>query len=123
MTYAKTMMGAGTPAGQALAISGGGTTGITGAGSTYADAYQLGPLSAHIATGGAGSSGLKLYVAAAGDSTTVLNVSGQTLLVYPPTGMQIDAQATTSGNLSMGNGTKAKFICATQYRWIAILSA
>jgi len=123
MAYAKTIMGAGTPAGQALAISGGGTTGIVGAGTTFSDAYQLGPLSAHIATGGAGSSGLKLYIAAAGDSTTILNVSGQTLLVYPPTTMQIDAQATTSGSFSMATGTKARFLCATQYRWIAILSA
>jgi len=123
MTYAKTMMGSGTPAGQALAISGGGTSGITGAGTTNADAYQLGPISAHILTGGAGSSGVKLYIGAAGDSTAILNVSGQTILVYPPASAQIDALTVTTQGFTLTNGQKALFTCATSTRWIAVLSA
>ena len=123
MTYAKTMMGAGTPAGQALAISGYGTSGVSGAGTTATDATLLGPLSAHIATGGAGNSGLKLYPCAAGDSTVIFNASGQTLLVYPPTGLQIDALTVTTGSFTLLNGQKALFTCATATRIVAILSA
>jgi hypothetical protein len=123
MTYAKTMMGGGTPAGQALAISGGGTSGITGAGSAYSDAYQLGPISAHVITGGAGSSGVKLYIGAAGDSATILNVSGQSILVYPPTGFQIDALTVTTQGFTLTNGQKALFTFATASRIIAVLSA
>jgi hypothetical protein len=123
MAYAKNIMGGGTSAGQAAAITGGGVTGIVALGTTNVDATPLQPVSAHEVTTSAASTGVRLADGAPGDDTAVFNNSGQTLLVYPPAGDQINALAVTTQGFSMANGKTALFRCISSTRWMAILTA
>lgn len=123
MPYAKRVMGGGTSAGQANAIVGGASDGIVATGSTYADAYQLAPVNAvRIGTSSA-STGVKLSVGGPGDSVAIYNNSGQTQLIYPPSGAQINALTATTQGFSMTDGLKASFYCTSATHWFAVLGS
>lgn len=91
MPFVEHLMGLGTPGAQASATAGGGQTGLTALGTTATDALQLSASWATI-SGGAGSSGVKIP-AASGGYGGIRNDSGQTIVVYPPTGSTVNAAA------------------------------
>lgn len=68
---------------------------ISGAGTTSADATLIGTPNVLI-SGGAGSSGVILPASSPGDSFNIKNESGQTILVYPPTGATINTTTSLS---------------------------
>lgn len=123
MGYAKTLMGGGLSAGTASAISGGAATGLVTTGSSNTDALQLAALAAHHVTTSSASTGALLAAGVAGDQTAVFNNSGQTILIYPPSGAQINALTATTGGFSMANGKTALFVCLSATRWLGILTA
>lgn len=123
MAYVKTIMGGGTSAGQAAAIAGGAVDAIVALGSTNADATQLQAVSANRIGTSAASTGVKLSAGQGGDSTAVFNDSGQTILVYPPAGAQINALTVTTQGFSMTTGKTALFSCISGTRWMAVLTA
>jgi hypothetical protein len=123
MAYARTIMGGGTGAGQALAIIGGATAAISGAGTTYADAYQLPALDTIMLTGGAGNSGVKLAAGSPGDSVFIYNKSGQTIFVYPPTGAAINALTVTTQEYSFATAKSAIFKCISATQWATLFTA
>ena len=123
MAFAKTIMGGGTSAGQALAILGGGVAGLVTLGSSNTDALALPSLSAvHITTSSASTGGI-LPAAAPGSQMAIFNASGQTVIIYPPSGAAIDALTATTQGFNLTNGQKAVFFCISSTRWTAILSA
>jgi hypothetical protein len=97
MAYVRTMMGGGTPAGQALAIAGGVATALTAAGTTQATALALGPLSVSMIGTCAAGAGVILLTGAPGDQTLVYNGGANACLVYPPVGAKINSLATNGG--------------------------
>jgi hypothetical protein len=123
MAFARTIMGGGTSAGQAIAILGGGVQGLVTVGTSATDALALPPMSAIQITTSSASTGGILPAAVPGSMTVIANNSGQSILIYPPTGAQIDALTVTTQGFTLTNGQKALFICASTTKWIAILSA
>lgn len=85
---------------------------ISGAGTTAADATVISTTNVLI-SGGAGSSGVKLPSDAnAGDSFNIKNESGQTILLYPPTGATINT--TTSLSIATAKSVTVFFSSATK---------
>lgn len=123
MAFAKTIMGGGTSAGQALAILGGGQAGLVTVGSANTDALALPSLSALQITTSSASTGGILPAAAPGSMTVIENNSGQTIIIYPPSGAQINALTATTGGFNMTNGQNALFICISSTKWAAVLTA
>lgn len=92
MALAKELTGP-FPAGQALAIGGQGTTGITAAGtSSQANATALNTGNNMIGTAAA-NSGVRLPAGMPGDEVWVYNGGANTVNVYPPTGAAINSGA------------------------------
>lgn len=102
-------MSAGTPALQAKALAGAPAT-VSGAGTTATDATVTGAANILI-NGGAGSSGVRLLAASPGDVINVKNESGQTILLYPPTGATINT--TTSLSMATAKSVTVFFSSST----------
>ncbi len=101
MALAKELTGP-FPAGQAGAIGGQGTTGITAAGTnSQANSTELTAGNNVIATAAA-NSGVRLPAGMAGDEVWVYNAGASTVNVYPPVGAAINS-----------GGTNATFTLAT----------
>lgn len=102
-------MAAGTSAGQAKALAG--TVGsVSGAGTVTGDATVASTANILI-NGGAGSSGVRLPTSAPGDVFNVKNESGQTIILYPPTGATINA--TTSLSMATAKSVTVFFSSST----------
>lgn len=96
--------------------------GLTAAGSTNADALQLGAAINRSTTTASGT-GVKLPLPTPGDRVTVINSGANALLVYPGTGATINALTATSGGFSVAAGGRADFVGVTNTNWFAVLSA
>lgn len=123
MAYANTTMGAGFPAGQAQALGGGVATGLTAAGTSIADAFDLGRLGINVVTTVASGAGVQIAVGGPGDSTMVYNAGANPLLVYPPTSTTRFNAIALGGALTLGVNTAVMLTCESPVRWIANLSA
>ena len=122
MAYAKTIMGTGFSAGQALGIGGGTTTGVSAAGTTQATATTLGPLAiVSVDTVGA-ASGVVLTAGAPGDMIVVFNGGANTLKVYPPSGAQFNALG-NNNSFTLGITSAAECYCISGTKWVVNLSA
>lgn len=122
MALTSSLMGVGMPAPQANLLGFGSTaTGLTGAGTTSADALQLTAGVNVFSTVGAGS-GAKLPSDPLVGMVAVINGGANALLVYPgETGGQINNETATTGSYSVANAKTALFVRAG-LRWIATLS-
>lgn len=118
MTIRANAMGLGTPSGPAGSLIGGVNTATAGAGtSSQANATLLPMTSNHVVSTGASNSGVILPPGTgttqgmvAGDYMTVVNYTGNTLIVYPPTGGKLNNGSANSG-VSLTNGKVAQFTC------------
>ncbi|AOU95870.1 uncharacterized protein AruCF_4979 [Achromobacter ruhlandii] len=54
---------------------------------------------------------------------TVVNLGANALLVYPGTGVQINALTATTGGFSVPAGKVADFIGVSPTQWVALLGA
>lgn len=116
------LMGVGCSAAQSVNICGDNVTGITAAGSTNANAFQLSGAINEVTTTAA-STGVLLPPIEAGASVFVMNSGANALLVYPGTGAQINALTATTGGFSIAAGGRALFVAVTGTKWGALLSA
>lgn len=107
MTRIRSLMSAGTPALTAQATVGL-TQSTTIAGSSATDARQV-TQSNTLFTGGTG--GAILPASDSGDSFRLINASGATATIYPPTGATING--TTSVSMSNNTSTTVVFISPT----------
>lgn len=120
MPFAKDIMGAGLSAGTAQALNGSVNTALASAGTVQGDAATI-VASYTIVTGADGTKGVILPACQPGDSCQIVNNSGSTLKVYPPTGAAISVPGTGLGsaNSSYAHTTYAvcEYFCfsATQF--------
>ena len=117
MTIKKNATGSGAAPQMANAIIGGVSTTTAGAGTTSLNASLLPLASNHWVTVGVNNSGVILPPGngtgdslAAGDYMSVINLTGNTLLVYPPAGGKISTGA-ANASVSLTNGKQATFMC------------
>jgi hypothetical protein len=131
MTIKSNATGTGTSAAAAGALIGGVSNGVTaGAGSSsQANAALLPRVSNHVITTGASNSGVILPpgttstdALAAGDWMSVANYTGNTIIVYPPTGGKLNNGSTNAG-LSLTNGKTADFTCIDGTGFFYVLTA
>lgn len=107
---------------EARAVLGVTVTGITAAGTTQADAFQLTVSNSVLSTVGAGS-GVKVPVMQDdGDELTIVNLGANAVLVYGQTGQSIQTGAANAGfSVPSGKTLRMKRISSTL--WVAMLSA
>lgn len=116
------LMGTGTPAQQALSICGRVGNNLTAAGTTNANALALSN-EINVVTTTAASTGVLLPRIETGASVFVSNLGAADLLVYPGTGVQINALTATTGGFTVPTGKSAMFFGASGTRWTTLLSA
>lgn len=116
------VMGSGNSAQSAASICGRVANNLTAAGTTNADALALSNAT-NIVTTTAASTGVVLPRIETGASVFVANLGANALLVYPGTGVQINALTATTGGFSVGAGKSALFFGTSGTRWAALLSA
>lgn len=121
MATANDIMKGGCSAGQAAGINGTVNSAISAAGSTQGTATSL-TASINVITTAAASTGVVLSDSMIGDEYDILNLGGNTLTVYPPSGAQINAIA-ANGGFSLGTNSACKVRKFTATRWMAWLSA
>ncbi len=123
MGSVRSLMGAGMPAAQAVAVNGGTfATGISAAGTTTADATQL-VADFNVVTTTASSTGVKLPDVEVGSQIIVVNGGANACLVYPPTGCQLNNQTVTSAGRTVGAGKAGIFIRGSAVHWSVIADA
>jgi hypothetical protein len=122
MALLQELIGAGTPPLQTQGIMGSVANGLTATGTTNADALQLGNAINRVTTTAIGT-GVKLPIPNPGESVLVVNSGANALLVYPGTGVQINALTATTGGFSVAAGGRALFVGVTNAFWFAVLSA
>jgi hypothetical protein len=116
------LMGSGCAAQQAINICGDVVDTITAAGTTNADAVQLGAAINRVTTT-ALNTGARLMAPEAGSQVVVINSGANALLVYPSTGAAINALTVTTGGFAVPAGGRALFIGTSSTNWFAVLSA
>lgn len=116
------MMGVGTPAAQAQAISGTVTDAQTATGSTQGTALTLPSNIVRFSTVASGTGAIIPSSTQISDEYVVVNSGANALLVYPPTGASIAAGATNAG-FSVAANKSAYFICISPTFFGALLSA
>jgi hypothetical protein len=94
------------------------TTGISAAGSSQGDATALTKAFNVVSTVSAGQ-GVVLPTAVAGMRVTVVNTSGNTVLVYPASGAAINALATNAG-YSLPTIGRLDYIATSTTQWYAL---
>jgi len=122
MSLLQELTGAGSPALLAQGILGSVANTLTATGTTEADALQLGAAINRVTTTAA-STGVKLPVPKPGEQVMVINSGANALLVYPGTGVQINALTATTGTLSIAAGGRALFVGVGNTFWFAVVSA
>lgn len=115
MTFKQHVMGSGGAAALAGATVGGMNTSTAGAGTTRTDATLLPISSNHWITTGANNSGLILPpgngtgdVMQAGDFMNIYNDTANTILLYPPTGGQLNGGTVSTGTVSIPTKTSVQ---------------
>lgn len=122
MAMVKEMMGGGCSAGQARAINGTVSSGVSGAGTTQATATALNA-GHNVVTACADGAGVILPACEIGDEIYVFNaVSANNCAVYPDVGSTI-AHLATNIAAQLGPNRGAFFKRATSTTWSAVLSA
>lgn len=123
MGSVRSMMGAGLPAAAAVAIgSGTFATGLTAAGTSVTDALAL-TADFNVLTTVASSTGAKLPDVEVGSAIVVVNGGSNALLVYPPTGSQLNNQTVSSAGRTVGAGKAGIFIRGSAVHWAVIADA
>lgn len=128
MTLAKELIGSGFSPSQALTIPSGVATAVVAAGSTQTDATLIGA-GLNRVTAADGTKGVILPAANPGESVTIVNDSGSTLKVYPPSGAAIGVPATSFGsavaNTAYSHTTFAvvTYTCYSSTLWMVNKSA
>ncbi len=125
MTIRSNITGLGTAPATASAIVGNVSTTAAGAGTTAADATLLPMVSNHWVTTAANNSGVILPPGngsgdkmIAGDNMSIYNDSANTLLLYPPTGGQLNGGTVSSGTVSIATKTS---VTATSLNGLAFM--
>lgn len=119
---ARQIMGAGFSAGQAQALGGSGSTGLTSLGSSITDALQL-TTANNIISSAASSTGVKLPAGSPGDQIIIYNGGGQTVAVYPPNTTSTINSGSAGAGFNVANTKSAVFKYVTGSAVIALLSA
>ena len=97
-------------------------TGISAAGTTQGTATAL-TADINLVSTATALQGVQLYNGVQNDSMIVFNDnSGATIVVYPPTGGQLN-NLTVNAGIQVANNTLAEFFKVTSTRWIVQLSA
>jgi len=131
MTIKSNAMGSGVPARAANSLIGTVTqTTYAAAGSTQATATLLPLLSGFLINSGTGGvilppgtvTGSLVTGPASGDWIDIINQSGSSINVYPPTGGKIQ-NGSVNAAFAVGNNKMAHFKCINGTDWAAILSA
>jgi len=105
------LTGTGTSAINAQQIGGTVITTEVGAGTTRLDATLLSFDDVHVVSTGANNSGLILPATlAAGDSMLIFNNTGNTLLLYPPTGGKLNDGTVSTGTVSIATKTSVEAV-------------
>lgn len=97
-------------------------TGLTSAGTTQGDAYEVTTAKAFFGTVGAGSGAVLDDQAAPGDSQLIYNGTTTALNVYPPSGAAISPRGTDEA-ITLSQKTGCIFFCISAAQWIGVLSA
>lgn len=121
MAIKQRLMGSGLAAQAATNIVGDGATGLTATGTTQGTAYVLTAANSQFSTTAA-STGALLFDVDQFDMVFVDNDGANALLVYPPSGHNINALAANAG-YSIAAGKGALFIKCSTTAWISFLSA
>lgn len=120
MGSVRSMMGAGLSGAAAQAIGAGSfATGISAAGSDNTDATQLVADFNVVTTVGSGE-GVLLPDVEAGSDITVINGDTNALLVYPPSGGQINDLTATTAGVTIGAGKAGIFRRGSAVHWAGI---
>jgi hypothetical protein len=122
MPLLKSLLGTGTAPGQAEAIMGRVTSGLTAAGTTQTDALLLATSICEFTTVASGAGTRMPANLDPGDKVYIYNAGANTLSVYPPTGEYIQSGAINAA-FSVGANKSAIFIKRSSTKWMAILSA
>jgi hypothetical protein len=122
MAQQRNLSALGLAAPLALNLGGQGNTSQVASGTTNADATALAGDLVTLATVAAGT-GVILPAMNQGDWVVVGNQGANALLVYPPSGGQINALTRTTGGFSVTAAKAASFYCVSAAQFIAILSA
>ena len=123
MAQSRNLSAVGLPAPLAFNIGGLGNTAQVSAGSTNADAQILNGDIVTLASVGAGT-GVILPAMNQGDSVVIRNGDGaQALLVYPPSGGQINALTRTTQGFSVAAAKSVIVFCQNAAQFITVLSA
>lgn len=122
MATADKIMGAGVPAETALAIVGDVEEDVTATGaSSQANSYAI--RASHTqGTGGAGNTGYRLPVAGRGDTFTIVNETGNTHLIYPPTGGTLNG-GSTNASVSLATLKAALCVCLNTVDYLVVVGA
>jgi hypothetical protein len=118
MPFIEHLMGVGVPPVAASATAGGGVTGIVATGSTATDAFQLSG-SFNAITTSAASSGV-IMPKASGGWGAIWNNSGQTIVVYPPTGATLNNAA---ASITLATAKAMLFFQTSATTYATILTA
>jgi hypothetical protein len=118
MGSVKTMMGSGLSGAAAIAIgSGTFATGLTAAGTTNADALQL-TADFNVVTTASTNQGVKLPDVEVGSEVVVVNgTAAAPLLVYPPSGGQINNLTATTTGRGIGANKAGIFKRGSAVHW------
>lgn len=97
---------------------------LTSAGTTSADAAQASATATLVQVTGAASSGIKLSANAEVGVTYVYgNVSANAILIYPPTGGQINGDTATTGTVPLAARGTTMCIRTGVNSWVAVCGA
>lgn len=128
MTLAKELIGVGVPALQAITIPNGVPTSLAATGSVQGDAALIGSGTVQV-TAADGTKGVILPAANPGESVVIVNNSGSTLKVYPPSGAAIGVPGTSfsaaTANAAYSHTTFAvvTYTCYSSTLWMVNKSA
>jgi hypothetical protein len=119
MSIPSRVLAAGNAPLSTLNICGDGATGLVATGSTIADALQLSAVWNTVTTSSA-STGLILPPTEAGNMVGIRNDSGQTIVIYPPSGSTINAAASS---VTLANGKTMICFAPSATTWASVTSA
>ncbi len=97
-------------------------TSVSAAGTTQGTATELGAADSEVTTVGASSGCVLSSQLAPGDTQTVFNAGANSLKIYPPSGMQINALGTNLP-MTLAVNTGCIFKCISTTRVFGVLSA
>jgi hypothetical protein len=97
-------------------------TGLTAAGTTQGDAYEVTTAKAFFSTVGAGSGAVLDDQAAPGDEQFIYNGATTALNIYPPSGAAISPRSSNEA-ITLPQKTGCIFFCISSSQWVGVLSA